>query len=372
MNLEQMLKEHGHEVAVFSQHFPLNEASVWDKFWPSEFKMKPSLTMVDSLLRPFGLGSVQKCFNAILDAFHPDIVHLNNIHTQLSPILAEIAHRRAIRVVWTIHDSKLVCPCYTCMRDSHWCDECFTDKRALLRHKCMTGGALGSFIGYHEARKWSAVRLQQSVDTFICPSQFMADTMQKGGFLAEKLRVMSNFIDARKVAGQICRKEDYYVFLGRLSSVKGIKTLCQAAVQLPYKLMVIGGGPLEKELRSQYQSAQNIEFLGQLQWEQIKPILSKARFMVIPSEWSENNPISIIESLSLGTPVLGANIGGIPELIDPTRGMTFQSGDCQDLVSALQKIWDTPFDYAAIAHDAIEQYQAETYYTHLLSTIYEA
>lgn len=121
MNLEQMLRKAGHEVAIFSQQYPDNEASPWSRYWPSEFKMKPSATMLDSLLRPFGRGSVVSCFGKLLDDFRPDVVHLNNIHTQLSPVLAELAHQRGIRVVWTIHDSKLVCPCYTCNREGQWC-----------------------------------------------------------------------------------------------------------------------------------------------------------------------------------------------------------------------------------------------------------
>lgn len=366
MNLEQLLKSHGHEVAIFSQQYPLNEPSPWSKYWPSEFKMKPSLNMLDSLLRPFGLGSVQKHFNAILDDFQPDVVHLNNIHTQLSPILAEMAHERGIRVVWTIHDSKLVCPCYTCMRDGKWCEECFTDKRAVLQHKCMTGGKLGSYIGYQEANKWTAERLQKCVDTFICPSQFMADTMKRGGFDETKLKIMSNFIDLNKVNDSDGTKQDYYVYLGQLNPIKGIRTLCKAAASLPYKLVVIGGGFIEEELRATYANANNIDFKGQLNWDEIKPLVAGAKMMVLPSECSENNPISIIESLSLGTPVLGANIGGIPELLNESNGCVFESGNQKNLQDMITIMWSKTYDYKKISADAIEKYGDTSYYNRLL------
>ena len=367
MNLEQLLKSHGHEVAIFAQQYPLNEPSPWSKYWPSEFKMKPSLNMIDSLLRPFGLGSVQKHFKAILDDFQPDVVHLNNIHTQLSPILAELAHKRGIRVVWTIHDSKLVCPCYTCMRDGKWCEECFTDKRAVLRHKCMTGGALGSYIGYKEAKKWTVERLQTAVDTFICPSQFMAHTMKRGGFDASKLQVLSNFIDVNKVKDANALKQDYYVYLGQLNPIKGIRTLCKAAAALPYKLVVIGGGFIEEELRATYAETPHIEFKGQLNWTEIKPLVSGAKMMVLPSECSENNPISIIESLSLGTPVLGANIGGIPELLNESNGCVFESGNQQHLQETITAMWSKTYDYEKISADATEKYGDTSYYNHLLN-----
>ncbi len=367
MNLEQLLKSHGHEVAIFSQQYPLNEPSPWSKYWPSEFKMKPSLHILDSLLRPFGLGTVQKKFKAILDDFQPDVVHLNNIHTQLSPILAELAHERGIRVIWTLHDTKLVCPCYTCMRDGKWCEECFADTRAVLRHKCMNGGALGSYIGYQEAKKWTAERLQSLVDQFICPSQFMANTMKRGGFDNAKLMVMSNFIDINKVNDSLAPKQDYYVYLGQLNPIKGIRTLCKAAAALPYKLIVIGGGFIEKELRSAYAQAENIEFKGQLNWSEIKPLVAGAKMMVLPSECSENNPISIIESLSLGTPVLGANIGGIPELLNESNGSVFESGNQVQLQDAIMAMRSKTFDYEKISADAIVKYGDTNYYHQLLN-----
>lgn len=378
MDLEQLLKKHGHEVAIFSQQYPLNEPSPWSKYWPSEFKMKPSLHMIDSLLRPFGLGSVRKCYKAILDDFFGPVngssdqykdcvVHLNNIHTQLSPILAEIAHERGIRVIWTIHDSKLVCPCYTCMRDGKWCEECFTDKTAVIRHRCMTGGALGSYIGYKEAQKWNAEHLQQSVDAFICPSRFMADTMQKGGFDAKKLNVHHNFIEPTKVQNCKTIKEDYYIYVGRISQVKGLRTLCAAAATLPHKLIIVGDGELKTELKEQYKEVSQIEWRGQMNWNDFRPLLEKARFMVLPSEWLENNPLSIIESLCLGTSVLGADIGGIAELIDTqNNGDLFNSGDAKDLAQCIERNWNRSFDYQSIAQQAQESFSDTIYYNSLI------
>lgn len=367
MNLEQLLKSHGHEVAIFAQQYPLNEPSPWSKYWPSEFKMKPSPNMIDSLLRPFGLGSVQKHFKAILDDFQPDVVHLNNIHTQLSPILAEMAHERGIRVVWTIHDSKLVCPCYTCMRDGKWCEECFTDKRAVLRHKCMTGGALGSYIGYQEAKKWTVERLQASVDTFICPSQFMADILQKAGFDSNKIFVLNNFIDVKKVENSIFDKEDYYIYVGRVNQVKGLKTLCSAASCLPHKLIIVGDGELKSELEDKYRNHPQIEWRGKLEWKDIKPLLGKAKFMILPSEWLENNPLSIIESHCLGTPVLGARIGGIPELIDTkNNGDLFISGNSEDLLQCIERNWNRTFDNEVISNKAQTSFSDSRYYNQIL------
>ena len=361
LNLEQLLKQHGHEVAIFSMDYPENLESPWSKYWPR------NMSKVAAFTRPFGDGEVRRKWTALLDDFKPDVVHLNNIHTQLSPVIAEIAHSRGIRMVWTLHDTKLVCPCYTCTRDGKWCEECFTDKKAVIRHKCMPGNIPGAIIGWREILKWNKDRLQACTDKFLAPSQFLADTMVKGGYSAEKMQVLCNFIDVSKVQNPSLKKDDYYVFLGRVNSVKGVPTLCKAASQLPYKLIVIGGGELLPELQAQYKDCANIEFIGQKNWDEFRPILEGARFMVLPAEWSENNPLTVIESQSRGTPVLGARIGGIPELIEEgASGKTFLSGDVDDLKQKIQEMFTAVFDYAAIAKNAQERYNADAYYERLM------
>lgn len=360
LNLEQLLKSHGHEVAIFAMDYPENFSSPWSKYWPSNMRK------VDAFTRPFGTGEVRKKFRALLDDFCPDVIHLNNIHTQLSPIVAQMACERGVRTIWTLHDTKLVCPCYTCTRDGYWCEECFTDKKAVIRHKCMPGSLPGAIIGYYEMKCWSRERLQKYTDVFIAPSRFMMETVVRGGYRPEKLRVLCNFIDVGKCQNPSFQKGDYYVFLGRVNEVKGIRTLCKAAARLPYKLIVIGGGELLSELRTQYKETANIEFIGQKDWKDFRPILESARFMVLPAEWSENNPLTIIEAQSLGTPVLGARIGGIPELIEEgVTGMTFESRNVDDLKDKIQQMFDTSFCYGRIAEEAQKKYNAETYYTKL-------
>lgn len=377
INLEKLLKAHGHEVAVFAMDYPENLDTPWKKYFPKNMSKLMAFT------RPFGDGEVKSKFSQLLNDFKPEVVHLNNIHTQLSPVIAKIAHEKGARVVWTLHDTKLVCPCYTCTRDGKWCTECFTDKKAVIRHRCMPGGLPGAVIGYLEAQKWNKEVLQEYVNLFLPPSKFMMDTCVEGGYKPEKFRVLCNFIDVTKVKGLKGEevkglKGDYYVYLGRVNEVKGVRTLCKAAEQMDKKLIVIGGGELLPKLQEAYKDCKQIEFKGQMQWEEFMPILRGARFMVLPAEWSENNPLTVIESQSLGTPVLGARIGGIPELIEslspalPQRegvvpnGMTFTSGDVEDLKDKIVKMFEHEFDYDAIAKNAIERYSSEAYYEKLM------
>lgn len=367
LNLEKLLKAHGHEVAVFAMDYPENLDTPWKKYFPKNMSKLMAFT------RPFGSHEVKSKFKKLLDDFKPDVVHLNNVHTQLSPVMAELAHQWGIKVVWTLHDYKLLCPRYDCLKNGNTiCETCFNgDKKACLDNKCMKGSKLASFIGYKEAVTWNRERLEACTDVFICPSQFMADKMVQGGFSKSKMQTLCNFIDVEKCKFSstdgtddvelLPKKEDYYCFIGRLSHEKGAKTLIEAANQLPYKLVIIGGGPLMDELKSVAHT--NIEFVGFKQWNDIKQLVGKARFSVIPSEWYENNPLSVIEAQCLGTPVLGANIGGIPELTD----YTFSSGNIADLKTKIEKMWNSEFDYQQIASDAQHRYDAETYYDKLIN-----
>lgn len=402
LNLEQLLKDHGHEVAVFAMDYPENVDTLWQKYFPS------NMSKLKAFTRPFGDGETKRKFTQLLEYFKPDVVHLNNIHTQLSPVIAEIAHKKGIRVVWTLHDYKLLCPRYDCMRGGDNCELCFSstddslshanladtaDKKSRIgelekanksatsvksacneskqkwncvKYSCMKGGKIGSLIGYKEAVKWNRERLENDTDVFVCPSQFMAEKMAQGGFASKKLVTLCNFIDIEKCKrSDDYQKEDYYCYVGRLSHEKGVKTLVEAANQLPYRLVVIGGGPLMDELKAV--AHDNIEFVGFKQWDDIKQLVGGARFSVIPSEWYENNPLSVIEAECLGTPVLGARIGGIPELIEEDKaGMTFISKDANDMKDKIQQMCSTTFDYQQIAQESMQRYNSEEYYKNIM------
>lgn len=367
INLEELLKQNRHEVAIFAMQHPDNLKTPWSKYFPSEVKFKPEAGMLEALLRPFGTNEVKRNFTALLNDFHPDIVHLNNIHSQLSPVIAEIAHQKGIKVVWTLHDYKLLCPRYDCLRNGETpCEACFLDKHKVLEYKCMKNSRSASYLSYREAVKWNRKRLEACTNLFICPSRFMAEKMRQGGFDSKKLKTVCNFVDTEKChRDDYAKRENYYCFIGRLSHEKGIRTLIEAANSLPYKLIVIGGGPLEEELKAM--AGNNIEFVGFKQWNDIKDLVGKARFNVIPSEWYENNPLSAIEAQCMGTPVLGARIGGIPELIEEgITGMTFESRNKEDLKMKIESMMQQSFDYEAIARKSRERYNAEVYYQQIM------
>ena len=367
LNLEQLLKTHGHDVAVFAMDYPENIETEWKRYFPNEIKFTPGVGMLETFMRMFGLGEVKRKFNSLLNDFKPDVVHLNNIHTQLSPVIARLAYERGVKVIWTLHDYKLLCPRYDCLRNGNKvCEECFADKHKVLEYKCMKNSKLASMLAYKEAMKWSREKLESYTDAFICPSQFMQHKMAQGEFDRKKMYILCNFIDIERTRRDSYDKEDYYCFIGRLSFEKGIETLIEAARTLPYHLKIIGGGPLADILKEKAKGA-NIEFTGYKEWPEIKEIVGKARFSVVPSEWYENNPLSVIEAQCLGTPVLGANIGGIPELIkEGVNGMCFESRNIMDLKNKIEKMFILNVDYKQLAKSSQIRYSSEKHYNELL------
>lgn len=364
LGLESLLKSEGHEVAVFAMDHPETEHTEWRKYFPPEVNLDSFKSKLGMFVRSMGYGSTRSRFLALMDDFKPQIVHLGNIHSQLSPVIAELASKKGAGVVWTMHDYKLLCPRYDCLRPGAGnCELCFTDKKNVLKYSCMKNSRAASMIAYLEAIKWSVSRLELCTDAFICPSHFMLSKMQQGGFEAEKLHHICNFIDSSSCQREdYSEREDYYCYVGRLSGEKGIATLTQVAAELPYKLKVLGDGPLRQSLPH----SENIEYLGRKDWGEVKDIVGKARFIVIPSEWYENNPLSVIEALSLGTPVLGARIGGIPELIDDWSGACFESGSMVSLKTQLKYMFGRPFDYERIADASQQRFSAQKYYSQLM------
>ena len=373
LNLESLLKEQGEEVAVFAIQHPQNKETPFGRYFPTEVSytsVSAEKNRWKAITRPLGAWEVRQKFTALLKDFRPDVVHLNNIHAHLSPVLAEIAHRRQIRVVWTLHDYKLLCPRYDCLRNDCPCELCFRNKNAVLKYNCMKNSRAASLLAYIEALKWNRKKLEKQTDVFVCPSEFMKSKMLAGGFDASKLKVLPNFTTPPKdLSVNDGLRENYYAYIGRLSKEKGIETLLLAAQEAGYPLQIAGEGPLLNDLKIQYES-DTIRFLGHQSWESVAKLMSKARFTVIPSIWYENNPLSVIESLCLGTPVLGSDVGGIPELIVPGRtGMVFKAGDTVDLVQKIHEMFASPgiFAYADIQAEAVKTFSAERYYSEIMN-----
>lgn len=368
LNLESLLKSRGHDVAVYAMDYPDNLPSEWSGYFSHEVDFGKD--KLNGMRRIFGYGDVGDSFRRILNDFRPDVVHFNNTHSYLSPVLVKLASEFGSKVVWTLHDYKLVCPSYSCLHNGKVCEDCFEDSAAVVKKRCMKGSLAASVLAYAEAKKWSKGKLSEWTDVFLCPSRFMSLKMEEGGFPPVKLYQLYNFISPEMHEYYSTRKakstrEDYYCYVGRLSSEKGVGTLLKVASKLPYELRVAGTGPMEERLKSEFASCGNIKFLGHRALEEVQQLFANARFSVVPSEWYENNPFSVIESLCGGTPFVGADIGGIPELADRKNGLIFTSGDMKSLQFAIEEAWTHDWNYAEIQQNALSRFSPEQHYSAL-------
>ena len=369
LSAEQLLKAKGHEVAVFSMKHPENLLSEWECYFPDEidFTARSLFKKIRAAFRLFTPEDVADKFKRLLNDFKPDVIHLHNIHSYISPVVAKIAHQKGIRVVWTLHDYKLVCPAYSCLRKGVACEYCFTNKSSVLVNKCIKNSYLASLLGWMEAVYWNKRKLTKITDHFISPSRFHQQKMVEAGFSAEKIEVIPNFMP--KQIYPSTSKKEYYCYVGRISEEKGIDTLLATASQLPFNLKIIGDGPLLNTYRDTF-TQENIQFLGYLPPDNVYEIVGEARFIVLPSVCYENNPYSVIEALCMGTPVLGARIGGIPELIEEgVNGFLFTPKNISELkekIAICFNYFHDKYNFEKIATQAQNKFSSATFYDKLI------
>ncbi len=278
----------------------------------------------------------------VIKSFKPDIVHLNNYNYQVTPSIIYEIKKYNLPVVQTLHDPQLVCPYHRLYNNKRreYCEKCSGGRFVkCVTERCIDNSMLKSILGALEGYIYRQLGTYNYIDYFISPSHFLKEKIisMSSNISREKFRVLHNFTNSI-ITEYTAVKEPYVLYFGRISAAKGIQTLISACKNLPQiKFKFAGSGQLENELTG----IDNVEFLGYKTGEELKNLISKALFSVCPSEWFENCPMSVLESQMYGTPVIGSNIGGIPELIKNNYdGLLFASGDSEDLTRKIKYLYD--------------------------------
>lgn len=313
----------------------------------------------------------------VLDDFKPDVCHLNNFNYQLTPsIILEIVKwrketHRSCKIIYTAHDYQLVCPNHMCNNPTTQkpCEKCLGGSFFnCVQNKCIHGSFGKSLIGTLEATYWKLKGTYKYIDVIICPSNFMKIKLDSNLLFKDKTIVMYNFID--KVSEKDVSKKDYILYFGRYSKEKGIETLLETIKQLPnIKFIFAGNGPLEDKVNS----ISNIDNVGFKTGNELTNLIKEALFSIYPSKWYENCPFSVMESISLGTPVIGSNIGGIPELIDDGKtGLLFESENVRELKDKIIKLYnDKDYLNKLINNTKNNKFDTLKEYTEKIVKIYE-
>jgi glycosyltransferase involved in cell wall biosynthesis len=303
-------------------------------------------------------------FKTVLRRVRPDVVHIHNFFSVISPSVYYACKEEGVPVVQTLHNYRLACPAASFYRDGKICEECL-DRGPFhaVRYGCyrdskLATAALAAMLEVHRRKNtWS-----EMVDCYVALTEFAREKMIQGGLPAEKIRVKPNFVlpDPGPRAGN----GDYALFVGRLVDLKGVGTLIKAWSKLPatIPLVIAGDGPFRPEMEKLIADLKltSVNYRGRLSRQDTLAAMKRARFLMFPSEWYEGFPVTIAESFACGVPVLCSRLGGMQEIVDDGRtGLHFRPGDPSDLAEKVQWAWSHPKETSTMGLAARAEFEAK-------------
>jgi glycosyltransferase involved in cell wall biosynthesis len=338
----RMLAELGWDVVPFSMHHASNLPTPWSDYFVADldthgaYSLKQKLTRLPKVIYSF---EARRRLGELVDRVRPDIAHGHNIYHHISPSILGMLKQRGIPTVLTLHDLKIACPAYNMLAPDGICERCKGGKLYnVVRNRCINGSAAMSLVVMMEAVVHQLLgSYRRQVDCFVVPSRFYIEKFAEWGWEPARFRHVPNFVDVERYEPRF-EPGEAFLYFGRVIRQKGVATLIRAAAAAHSKLLVAGTGPELEEMRAlAAQLNADVTFLGHLGGPQLHDVIRSCRAVVLPSEWYENAPVSLLEAYALGKPVIGARIGGIPELIRANQtGACFESGNVESLRSSLE------------------------------------
>jgi len=360
-NTAELLKKYGHEVIFFSSKTEENLPCEQSKYFVSNINDIPRWK---GLHNYFHNREAKAKLEALILAEKPDIAHAHLFWGNISPSIFSVLKKHKIPLIHTAHDYRMVCPAYTFTDiQGSVCEKCRGQHFYWCAAKrCSKGSALESFVMtaeiYFRNSFYSPVN---NLDGVIYVSNFSKQKhlQYNTNFSEVPSLVLYNFVAQSNRHYLAQNERRYFLYFGRLSHEKGLHTLIEAFRQMPdLPLKIVGTGPEEKDLIDYVcvNKIANIEFMGFKTGDTLKKLVAEAAFVLVPSEWYENNPMTIIEAYSMGVPVIGAKIGGIPEILpDGKTGFLFAPKDAADLKNVVTRASQlNASDYKAMRDNALQ------------------
>ena len=370
--LGELLKQHGHEVAYFSMEDEKNIKTGDKEYFVPKFDLNNSskLKALDVIYNKEN----EKIMEKALDEFKPDVVHLNNFQRQLSASIIKPIKKRNIPIVFTAHDVQAICPAITMMdNDKNPCELCMKGKYInCIKKSCNKGSKLKSALGAIEGYYYRNHKIYtDKIDYIITPSEFYRTKFIEDGINPNKIQAIHNSIEMNDY--NVETKDDgYALYFGRLSKEKGILNLINAFAKCNKGNLYIAGEGPEKEniekIIKENSLEDRVKLLGFLDKEQMTDVTRKCKFVVVPSIWYENCPYSVLETLAIGKPIIGSNMGGIPELvIDNENGFIYNTVDeLTEKMNVLFENEDLVKQFSKKSKELAKQnYDREVYYNKL-------
>ncbi|OGL63566.1 hypothetical protein A3C09_04070 [Candidatus Uhrbacteria bacterium RIFCSPHIGHO2_02_FULL_47_44] len=353
LSLSNWLSSTGHTVIPFAMSYSENLSTPYEKYFPSEVEtenVKLNARGLHTLGRMiYSLESRRKLATLIVEQ-KPDLAHIHNIYTQLSPSILHTLADQHIPTVMTVHDHHLISPQYNV-----WAEGCGPDNRdvgifkgtASKFHKDSYAASFAQLVT-HKYHRWLNI-YARNVDLFLCPSKYIQQQLIRGGFPEKKLRVLPYGIDPNSATlpppeyrGSMRGSfQKYALFVGRLSEEKGIETIIQLAKILPdITFKIVGRGPEMAKLHRAGDKCPNLDFVGFRMGDELKELYANATVVLAPSRVHEIFGLSILEAMAHGKPVIASRVGGIPEVVeDGVNGFLVSPLDLHGWTESLMRIF---------------------------------
>jgi len=354
-NITTLYREKGHTVIPFSMKDDRNFPSPWSRFFIENIDYKK----IDKKSISAGLQVVKKSIYSteakqnlerLLDEIKIDLAHINVIHHYITPVILKTLKDRGIPILWTLHEYTPICPESTFISHGKICEKCFGGAfYHCATNNCKKGSLPASIVAATENYVHSFLNYYQYVDHYLCPSMFLYDKFRSFNFFPEKLVQLYhgyqyNEVEAVQMASTGITEERYIVFVGRLEKIKGAHTVLKALAENPdIHLKLVGTGTQEKELQAYAETNQmtNVTFMGKQSKKQTLEIINGAEFLICPSEWYEVLGFTVVEAMALGKPVIGSDIGAIPEMvINGETGILFAPGNAPELSEKIRALFN--------------------------------
>ncbi len=336
-NTARLLEQAGHEICNFSVNREKNISTPFSKYFIAD---STKMSKVKGLQKYFYNSEAACKLEQLILAEKPNIAHAHLMWGCTAPAIFKVLKKYHIPLVHSVHDYRMVCPAYTFTSSGQICEECqgrYFYKCALKR--CSKGSLLMSMVMAAEMFYRNMFHNPaMNIDGLIYVSQFAKDIHEKYAPRLKNVLSIVLYNCTQKQNSEEKGRGDYFLFFGRLSHEKGVEVVIDAFKELPdTKLKIVGAGPIESELKQKAARCANVEFLGFKYGEKLHDLIRNAQFVIVPSQWYENNPMTIVEAYSFGTPVIGSDLGGIPEIIkDGATGFVFKHGNTESLLHAIR------------------------------------
>jgi len=338
----RLLEQHGHKVIPFTAANPDNQASEWSDYFPvaADFE-KPG--PID-LLRFIYSRPAKKAISQLLAERKIDIAHLHIYYGKLTSSILAPLKSAGIPIVQSVHDYKLVCPVYTFVSNGRICEACKQQQfwQALPR-KCNRNSFSRTTLSIMERYVSKSFGSIRNIDRFIPVSNFVHKKLIEHGLPADRITTLHNFVEIGD--NQLNNQSgEYFLYFGRIETLKGIFTLLEAAQHLPNLPVIIAGDGNAKTAMLEYigsNSIENIQYVGFKNKVEIRELIQGSICTITPSEWNEPHPLTVLESFVEAKPVIASKIGGITEMIsNGVDGFLIEAGNSKDLESKMRWIAD--------------------------------